>query len=313
MTWPQGIDRRELLVTVGGGIVVLIVGGPSSLLAQRRAYPTDLNAYLRIGADGRVTVLTGKIEMGQGVMTSQAQMVAEELRVPLEAIDMVMGDTARCPWDMGTFGSLTTRMLGPHLLLAAAEARTVLLRLAAAKLGVPREKLVAERGVVSVAGEPARKVTYGELAQGRQIVRTVDDAVVQRKVSELTLMGTSPRRLDATEKVTGAARYAGDIRLPEMLFAAILRPPAHGAKLTKVDVAAAAKLPGVTVVNQDGLVAVLHADPEAAVKALSKVEASWDVPKAPFGTETVFEHLRKAAGPGEEIARPERLLIPAST
>lgn len=303
MTAPHGIDRRELLATVGGGIVVLIAGGPSSLLAQRRAYPTDLNAYLRIGADGRVTVLTGKIEMGQGVMTSQAQMVAEELRVPLEAVDMVMGDTARCPWDMGTFGSLTTRMFGPHLLLAAAEARTVLLRLAAARLGVPREKLAAERGVVSVVGEPARTVTYGDLAQGRQIVRTVDDAVVQRKASELTVMGTSPRRLDATEKVTGAARYAGDIRLPGMLFAAILRPPAHGAKLTKVDTAAAAKLPGVTVVSQDGLVAVLHADPEAAVNALAKVEASWEVPKAAFGTETVFAHLVEAAGPGKEIAR----------
>ena len=133
----RGIDRRELIKSVGGGIVVLLVGGPSTLLGQRRPYPSDLNAYLRIGADGRVTVLTGKIEMGQGVMTSQAQMVAEELRVPLDAVDMVMGDTARCPWDMGTFGSLTTRMFGPHLLLAAAEARTVLLRLAAARLGVP--------------------------------------------------------------------------------------------------------------------------------------------------------------------------------
>lgn len=302
MTGERGIDRRELLTAVGGGIVVLLVGGPSSLLGQRRPYPSDLNAYLRIGADGRVTVLTGKIEMGQGVMTSQAQMIAEELRVPLDAVDMVMGDTARCPWDMGTFGSLTTRMLGPHLLLAAAEARTVLLRLAAVKLGVPREKLVADRGVISVAGEPGRKATYGELAQGRQIVRTVDDKAVLRRASEHTLMGTSPRRLDAVEKVTGTARYAGDLRLPGMLFACILRPPAHGAKLTKVDTAAAAKLPGVTVVNQDGLVAVLHPDPEAAAEGLAKVDAAWDVPKAPFGTETVFAHLIEAAGPGKEVA-----------
>jgi isoquinoline 1-oxidoreductase len=213
---------------------------------------------------------------------------------------MVMGDTDRCPWDMGTFGSLTTRMFGPHLVTAAAEARAVMLRLGAAKLGVPREKLLTENGVVSVVGDPSRKVTYGELARGRQIVRTVDDVPVERKASELTVKGTSPRRLDAVEKVTGAGRYAGDIRLPGMLFACVLRPPAHGAKLTKVDTTAAAKIAGVTVVNQDGLVAVLHADPEEAAKALGKLEASWEKPKPPFDTETVFEHLVTAAGPGKE-------------
>ena len=112
------------------------------------ATPTDLNAYLRIGEDGRVTVFSGKIEMGQGVMTSQAQMAAEELGVALEAIDMVLGDTDRCPWDMGTFGSLTTRMFGPALRAAAAEARAVLLQLASEQLGVPREQLVVANGVV---------------------------------------------------------------------------------------------------------------------------------------------------------------------
>ena len=135
---------------------------PRSLLAQdrRRGYPDDFNAYLRIGEDGRVTVFSGKIEMGQGVMTSQAQMVAEELGVALESVDMVLGDTDRCPWDMGTFGSLTTRMFGPALRAAGAEARAVL-----AAAGVrearraPKEKLVVANGVVSVAG---RSGTQGD-------------------------------------------------------------------------------------------------------------------------------------------------------
>ena len=301
MTEHRGIDRREFIKIVGGGIVVVVSVGPSVLLAQdrRRLYPEDLNAYLRIGEDGRVTVFTGKIEMGQGVMTSQAQMVAEELCVALSSVEMVMGDTDRCPWDMGTFGSLTTRMFGPYLRAAAAEARAVMLRLASDKLGVPRDRLAVADGVVSVTGQPAKKVTYGELAQGRKILRTVDDKAAIRKASELTVMGTSPERLDAHAKVTGAAAFAGDIRLQGMLYAAVLRPPTHGAKLTRVDPTAAAKLPGVTVVNQDGIVAVLHADPEAAAKALARVDASWETPKPPFDTETVFDHLMKVAGPGE--------------
>ncbi len=301
MNEPRGIDRRDFIRIAGGGVIVLVGVGPSAVLAQdrRRVYPDDLNAYLRIAADGRVTVFTGKIEMGQGVMTSLAQMAAEELRVALGAVEMVMGDTERCPWDMGTFGSLTTRMFGPALRAAAAEAWTVMLRLASEKLGVPRAKLVVADGVVSVAGDSSRKVTYGELAQGRRILRTVGDTAVLRKASELTVMGTSPQRFDARVKVTGGAQYAGDIRVPGMLAACVLRPPAHGAKLTKLDTAAAAKLPGVTVINEDGLVAVLHADPEAAAKALWRIEATWDTPAPAFDTETVFDHLVKAAGPGE--------------
>ena len=176
-------DRRAFLKLVGGGIVVLIRLEPSDAAAQGRGYPTDLNAYLRIGEDGRVTVFSGKIEMGQGVTTSLAQMAAEDLGVSLDAIEMVMGDTDRCPFDAGTWGSLTTRMFGPALRAAAAEARLVLVRLASEQLGVPKERLVVENGIVSVKGEPARKVSYGALAKGRAIVRTVDEKAVLRSVA----------------------------------------------------------------------------------------------------------------------------------
>jgi CO/xanthine dehydrogenase Mo-binding subunit len=162
------------LQLAGGGIVVLIGAGPFTGLADdaKRLYPDDFNAYLVIGRDGRVTVFSGKIEMGQGVMTSQAQMAAEELGVALESIDMVMGDTDKCPWDMGTFGSLTTRMFGPALRAAAAQARAELMRLGAARLGVRESDLVLKDGVISVAGDPARKVTYGDLSKGAQIARS---------------------------------------------------------------------------------------------------------------------------------------------
>ena len=138
MSPSRGLDRRAFLELAGGGVVVLVALGPAALRAQdaRRVYPEDFNAYLVIGENGRVTVFSGKIEMGQGAMTSQAQMVAEELGVELASIDMVLVDTDRCPWDMGTFGSLTTRMFGPALRAAAAQARLVLTTLAARKVGV---------------------------------------------------------------------------------------------------------------------------------------------------------------------------------
>src|SRR5450759_471616 len=120
MSACHGLDRRSFFKLAGGGIVVFVGLDPSALFSQdrQRIYPEDFNAYLLIGADGRVKVFSGKIEMGQGVMTSQAQMAAEELGVVVESIDMVLGDTERCPWDMGTFGSMTTRMFGPALRVA---------------------------------------------------------------------------------------------------------------------------------------------------------------------------------------------------
>ena len=117
-----GVNRREFLKIAGGGIFIFFTVGELPLLAQNRL-PADFNAFLRIGEDGRVACFTGKIEMGQGVVTSLAQMLADELDVALETVDMVMGDTDLCPWDMGTFGSRSTRFFGPPLRAAGAEAR----------------------------------------------------------------------------------------------------------------------------------------------------------------------------------------------
>ncbi len=293
------LDRRSFLKLVGGGIVVLVRLKPAAVLAQgRRAYPTDVNAYLRIDENGQVTVYSGKIEMGQGVMTSLAQMAAEDLGVALDSIHMVMGDTDLCPWDMGTFGSMSTRFFGPAVRAAAAQARLVLMQLASEKLGVPKDRLVVENGVVSVKGEPAKKVTYGALAKGQAITRTVDEKAVQRAVNEFTVMGRSPRRLDGVDKVTGAGKYAGDIRLPGLLYARVLRPPAHGATLARVDTSEAAKMAGVTVVDEEGLVAVLHEDPEAAEAALAKVKPEWNPAPPGADTDGIFaELLAKAPAP----------------
>jgi len=290
---------------------VLVSLGPNLLLAQdaERLYPEDFNAYLVVGENGRVTVFSGKIEMGQGVMTSQAQMVAEELGVELATIDMVLGDTDRCPWDRGTFGSLTTRMFGPALRAAGAQARLVLLTLAGERLGTPVDSLVVRNGIVEVAGEPARSVSYATLSKGTRITKVVDRKAVLSAAADFKLMGTSPQRLDAQEKVTGAAQYAADIRLPGMLYAHVLRPPMHGATMTKLETSGAEKLAGVTVVRRDDLVAVLHADPETAAKALAVIQAEWRLPEAKPDPDSIFDHivaksaeLSEAASRGDIVA-----------
>ena len=150
MTAGPGLDRRDFHKLAGAGVMVAIGLGPAATL----------------GANGRVTVFSGKIEMGQGVTTSLAQMAAEELGVDLDHIDMVMGDTASCPWDMGTFGSMTSRIFGPALRTACAKARAALSRLAAERLGVPEDRLLLASGVASIKGEPTQRVTYADLAKG---------------------------------------------------------------------------------------------------------------------------------------------------
>ncbi|HEU5395637.1 MAG TPA: molybdopterin cofactor-binding domain-containing protein [Verrucomicrobiae bacterium] len=296
-------NRRDFLKRVGGGIIIFMAIN-DALLGQeevarprgrRPGLPSDFNAFLRIGEDGRVTCFTGKIEMGQGPITSLPQMVAEDLDAPLDTVDIIMGDTDQCPWDMGTFGSMTTRFFGPALRAAAAEARGVLLELAAEKLKVPQSQLIAKDGVISDQKDPHNKVTYGQLARGQKIARHLQAKPALKDPSQFKVIGQSHVRHDGEAKVTGQAHYAADIRVPGMLYAKILRPPAHGATLKSVDTAAAKAVPGVQVVQEGDLIAVLHPFPDVAEEALGKIKAEWDTPAATYDDKTVFDHLQKVA------------------
>src|SRR5208283_2761153 len=239
---------------------------------------------------GRVTCFVGKIEMGQGAMTGLAEMIAEELDVAYDAVDMVCGDTDRCPWDMGTFGSLSTRMYGQLVRKAGAEARAVLLLMAAEDLKVPAERLKAQAGVVTdpVSGQ---KITYGQIVQDKHVERHIANVAVKTP-AQMTQVGHSVVRKDAHEKVTGKAQYAGDVLLPGMLCARLLRPPAHGAKLKSVDVTASEK-EGARVVRDGDMIAVLHERRDVADKALSLVKAEWDKPAADIDDVNIFDHLVK--------------------
>jgi isoquinoline 1-oxidoreductase len=301
------LDRRDFLRLVGGGITITFTVGDPLALAQSREYPDDFNAYLRIGEDGRVSCLCGKIEMGQGIITSLAQMLAEELDVALDSIDMVMGDTDLCPWDAGTFGSRSTKYFGPPLRKAAAEARAVLLQLASEQLGTSPDQLTVEGGVIKVPSNPRKTLTYAELARGKKIDRRLKDDISVKPFSKHRVSGEPTPRADAHLKVTGQALYAGDIRPPEMLYAKILRPPAHGATLTSVDTADAEEIDGIRVIKEGDLVAVLHSRPDVAETALDKIRARFDVPASSLDNESIFDHLVAVAPAGEVVTEQGRL------
>jgi len=304
------LDRREFFKLAGGGIFILFTVGDPLALAQERGrrggrgrLPTDFNAFLRVGEDGRVTCFTGKIEMGQGPITSLAQMLADELDVARESVDMVMGDTDLCPWDMGTFGSRTTRFFGPPLRAAGAEARRVLLELGSEHLKTPVNQLAAENGSIFKKSDPKQRVTYAQLTKGKRIERQIEGEVPVKQPSEFKIMGKPFTRADAMEKVTGKAKYAGDIQVPGMLYASILRPPAHGARLLRVDLTEAEKLKDVQVVKEGDFVAVLHRHPDEAEKALSKIKAEFSQSESDLDDKNIFDHLLKVAPRGSAVSR----------
>ncbi len=307
--WYESLDptlrRRDFLKVLGGGVVVFIAGGNLAALAEMapqgrgRSYPTEPSAYVRIGEDGRVTIFSGKIEMGQGVIISLAQMAADELGVAMESVDMVMGDTDLCPWDMGTFGSMTTRFFGPALRAGAVRARQVLVALAADELGVPAEGLEVEDGVVFAKVDQTQRISYAELAGGEPLATVVDEEAVLKSVAEFKVMGRSFPRTDGVDKVTGAAEFAADLKFPGLLHARIVRPPAHGATLKSVDTTAAEAMSGVIVIREGDMIAALHEDPEAAEVALQKIEAEFDTPAPHVDNDSIFEHLMSMAPQAE--------------
>jgi isoquinoline 1-oxidoreductase len=299
------LDRRQFLKLLGAGIVVFFTIPDSLAIQERRRgagqeIPQDFNAFLRIGEDDRITGFTGKVEMGQGVITSLAQMLADELNVPLDSVDMVMGDTDLCPWDMGTFGSMTTRSFGPSFRAAAAEAKAVLVELAAEYLQVAKGRLKTKGGIVyEDAGQ--KKVTYAELAKGKKILRHLKGAALEAP-SDFTIIGKPTLRKDSLEKVTGRAKYAGDLREPGMVHAKILRPPVHGAKLVSADTAGAREVEGVQVVQEGDLIAVLHKYPDVAQEALTRIKSQYDRPASYADDKTIFDHLLQVAPPGQTVA-----------
>ncbi|MEX1245071.1 MAG: molybdopterin cofactor-binding domain-containing protein [Thermoanaerobaculia bacterium] len=302
------LDRRRFLKLFGGGLIVCLAAPEVEVLEaqesgrarQARELPKDLAAWLHIDKDGRVTVFTGKVEMGQNIRTSLSQQVAEELRVSVAAIRMVMGDTDLCPWDAGTFGSRTTPTMGPQLRAVAATAREALIDLAAERWKVSRDGLIAENGKI-VNAATKQSISYGDLTRGEKLVKTLPADAAAAPVSPASrwkVAGTRVPKVGGRDFVTGAHRYASDMTRPGMLHGKVLRPAAFEAALLSFDGARAGGMPGVKVVRDGNFAGIVAPDLVTAERGLAALEVKWKETPGQPSNQTIFEYLKKNADAG---------------
>lgn len=232
----------------------------------------QLDDWLAIAPDGTVVVRSGKVELGTGVRTALAQIVAEELDVPLDRIRMVMGETGRTPNEGYTAGSKTIRMGGRALRDAAAEAHQALLELASSRLGVAIDALVVHEGAIRVGGEPERAVSFAELMGGRRFDRLVTGTAPHKAPQEYQVVGVPISRFDLLEKFTGHAPYVQNLRLPGMLHARVVRTHSPTATLAALDASA---VRDARVVQRGNFVAVVAEHEIDAIRAARQLYVTW--------------------------------------
>lgn len=294
-------DRRRFFEIVGCGLAVLLLDYEAAAQESgfgRRGFrggqrPTQISAWLHVGEDGTVTVFTGKAEVGQNIRTSLAQIVAEELRTPVTSVSLVMADTDRTPFDMGTFGSRTTPDMGRQLARVGAAAREALIDLAAEYFACERDMLRAAEGKIERTGT-AESIAFGQLTRGQKLMKAVAAEVATRPAEQWQVAGASVPKLDGRELVTGRHKYASDIKRPEMLHGKILRPSAFGAKLASADLSKAQAMPGVVAVRDGEFIGVAAPDDLTADRALDAIQAEWTTEPQPSSDE-LFDYLRKTA------------------
>lgn len=232
-----------------------------------------LDSWLRVGSDGRVTVFTGKVELGQGIKTPLIQLAAEELDIGPAKITLITADTARTPNEMFTAGSHSMQDSGTAIMNAAAQARAILLQAAAQRLNAPAERLSVRDGVVFAPD--GRSLGYGALAAGLSLHVQAQPLSPLKSPARFTIVGRSMPRVDIPAKLTGGAAYVQDLRLPDMLHARVVRPPSSGATLTALDAGAVERMPGVVKVVREGSYLAVVADKEwPAIEAMRALTAA---------------------------------------
>jgi len=298
------LDRREFFKFLGGGLLVVSLLKPAAVAqesggARRRgdSLPKEIDAWLHISESGKVTVYTGKAEMGQNIRTSLSQAVAEELHVPLEKIEMVMGDTQLTPFDMGTFGSRTTPTMNLQLRKVAAAAREMMIGLAAAQWQTDRQHLVAADGKVTDP-QKKRSVEYAALTKGQQLAQTVMADTPLIPATNWKVAGQSALKVDGRDFVTGRHRYPSDQKLPDMLYGKVLRPPSFGATLLSLDTQKAEQM-GATVVHDGNFVGAAALSTDLAAAAIAAIHAEWKSEPQPSSKE-LFDYLRKNTVEGKD-------------
>ncbi len=301
--WLFESDRRSFFRFLGAGLCVVCAASQSAALQEsgnaRRSsedsLPKEIAAWLHIGEKGEITVFTGKVEVGQNIRTSLSQAVAEELRVPLHSIHLVMGDTQLVPFDMGTFGSRTTPVMNLQLRRVAAAARDSLIAMAAKQWNTDPARLSAADGKILEA-DLRHSATYSELVKGQQLTQLLPTEDPLLSPAQWTVAGRAVPKVDGREFVTGAHRYPSDQKLPDMLYGKIVRPSSFDATLVSADTLEASRMAGVTVVRDGDFLGVAAPSTALATKAAATIRATWKSAPQPSNSE-LFEYLKKNVEP----------------
>ena len=299
-----GLSRRRFVQGTGA----LIVGFSASSLASRfgissdvasaqttRATDGQLDSWIAIATDGSVTAYTGKCELGQGMQTSQIQLIAEELSVPVARVRLVQCDTSVTPDQGTTSGSQShpTNFNERNLAQAGATAREALVQMASTRLGVAAEQLTVSDGIVAAKSDPSKKVAYADLVGGRKFSLPLNPKATRRPARDWKVLGTSVPRVDMPAMATGQLVFVHNIRMPGMLHGRVVRPPEVGATLASVDERSVADVPGlVKVVVRKNFVGVVAEKPWQAIQAASKLQASWTPGIGLPAQAGFYEHLR---------------------
>ena len=310
-----GFSRRDFIKGAGALIVTFTMEGAVHTLAAQQGRggggapagafgenaapdspPTNqVDSWLAIGADGNVTAYTGKEELGQGMSTSQTQLVAEELCVPFNRVNLIACDTSMTPDQGVTSGSQSHPANFNHANLAGAcaTARQALLQLGATHLNLPVEELVAVDGTIRSKSDTSKKVGYGELVAGKKFNLKVDPNAKRKPASEWTVLGKPIGRPDMAAMATGTFEYVHNVRVPGMLHGMVIRPSAVGATLMNVNEDSVNKMPGfVKVVVKKNFVGVVAEKKWQAVQIANKLDVTWSpAPELPK-QDTFYDHLR---------------------
>jgi CO/xanthine dehydrogenase Mo-binding subunit len=318
-----GLKRRAFVQLLGAGLLVAVSAAPA--LAQRRGGhgggggARSIAARVHLGKDGAITVMTGKVEGGQGARAELSEAAAEELRVPVSRIQLVMADTSLVPDDGITAGSGSTPRTVPAVRQGAAAAREVLVEFAAKRWGVDRGTVQVQDGRATRTSSQ-ETLSYADLAADADAAKALDQAipaeVTLTRVAEWKVLGNSTPRPNARDIVTGAHQYPSDISRPGMLYGKVLRPPSYGAKLTSIDLAPAQAMRDVVAVRDDEFVGIAAPTTFLAEKALDAVAktAKWEPAPHPSSKE-LFDYLKQHVPDGvppnpfaDELSQAKKVL-----
>ena len=310
-------SRRALLKA--GGALVVSIGAPiafedvcaadaaTAVVTKPALTPDQLSSYLAVNADGSVSVYFGKMDMGQGLSVAIRQMVAEELDVAFKDTKIFIGDTATSVNQGGASGSTGVQEGGRQMRRAAAEARRVLVEMAAAKLAVAVDQLTVTDGVVHAASDAAKKISYAQLIGGQFFNVHLDwngkygnplyapGKANPKDPKDYTVVGQPIPRDDIAPKVFAQADFAMDVKVPGMVHGRMIRPPVAGAVPVKVDDSSIKDIPSAKVVWDKGFLGVVADREWNAIKAARQLKVEWSQAAPPFPDQaTLYDHIRKA-------------------